>query len=228
MEGSRFRNALIGLLIAAACPATAMAGEDIGWYVGAGVGQSTFDLPVPDAMFYVENYRQGSATESYQVLGGFRTSRYLALEMTYVHAYGHTADFTFECGGRPTCQGLRFDVHEENRSQRLDMAVVATVPVGSRFELIGKLGLSRSRHRIYRSYPEDTYSPGAYHLAYDDLNTGLVKGWGARFLATPDWAIRVQHEWANEVGGPTHFTNSTEDGRPATVENYWIGAEYRF
>jgi opacity protein-like surface antigen len=231
MERTGIGAAFMGVMLATTCIAQASAGEDTGWYAGAGVGQSSFDFDGPRDVLFVEDYAEGGATDSYQVFGGFRTSPYLALEVAYVHAHGHTSEFRLDCRGRPTCQGLRYDVREKTRSQRLDMAVVATLPVGQRVELFGKLGLSRSRHRVYwdRAYAnvESPTFSGSF-LTYDDMNTGLVRGWGARFKVSPAWVIRAQYESADEVGGPEEFTNERADGRPAAVDNWWLGTEYRF
>lgn len=228
MKDVEIGSALIGLVLAMAGIQQASAGEDTGWYAGAGVGQSSFDLVEPIEQLFVEGYSEGGATDSYQVFGGFRTSPYLALELAYVRAYGHRAEFILDCGGRPTCQGLRYEVREKARSQRLDMAVIATLPIGQRVELFGKLGLSRSRHRLYWSYGnEDRPDFSEYGPArYDDVSTGLVKGWGGRIKLSPAWAIRAQYESADRVGGKGN--SNAGQGRPAAVENWWLGAEYRF
>lgn len=228
MERIAIRTAIIGFVLATAWTAPASAGEDSGWYAGAGVGQSSFDLVEPIEQLFVEGYSEGGATDSYQVFGGFRTSPYLALELAYVRSYGHRAQFTLDCGGRITCQGLRYEVREKARSQRLDMAVIATLPIGRRVELFGKLGLSRSRHRLYWSYGNEErpdfseYGPARYN----DLSTGLVKGWGARLKLSPAWAVRAQYESADKVGGKGN--SNAREGRPAAVENWWLGTEYRF
>jgi len=228
MERTGIGAAFMGVMLATTCIAQASAGEDTGWYAGAGVGRSSFDLAQPIERLYALNYAEGGATDSYQVLGGFRTSPYLALEVAYVRADGHNSEFTLDCGGRPTCQGLRYDVREKARSQRLDMAVIATLPLGQRVELFGKLGLSRSRHRLYWSYGiwQDEGNFGRYRLKYHDMSTGLVKGGGVRLKVSPSWSIRAQYESADEVGGKGN--SNAGQGRPAAVDNWWLGTEYRF
>ena len=106
----RLMLALIATSTLAAAPA--MAGDEPGWFVGAGAGYFTVDA----------NGFDGSDT-SFKVLGGYDFGRYFTGEIEYID------------GGSPDDRGVSIEVDGFNAS------VLGTLPVSNQVEVFAKLGM---------------------------------------------------------------------------------------
>jgi OmpA-OmpF porin, OOP family len=100
--------ALAALLLAT----TATAGEDPGFYAGAGAGSFGVD---------VGGYSARDA--SFKVVAGYDFGKYLGLELEYID------------GGSPEDLGVSVEV------SRINASVLGTWPVGERFDVFAKAGL---------------------------------------------------------------------------------------
>lgn len=151
-------------------------------------------------------------TERYHV--GYRANRYLAFEAGYADL-GASQQVTF-CPGNLAVPEPVFCVPElygrsESRTKRADFTVSVILPLGSRIELFGKVGLARTKHTTYASHVDVEYA------------TGRIYGAGARFFVTPAWALRLDFD-RSEVPG------SLVNHHPATkqIDSLWLGVEYGF
>ena len=190
---SRFITAAV--LLGGAASASAQ-GDASGWYFGVGVGGSDYsgDLPAqiraayadrPHVQFVGASLSDGSDTVQ-QALAGYRFTPWLALEIGWqdlgeahsfysVRANGSAAPALIEGS-----YGLR-DVQA---------AAVFTVPVGDRFELVGRAGVARTRLRYDESGISLSGQPYAFHAAADS-SAGALAGLGIAWNFAPAWSVRA-------------------------------------
>jgi len=154
-------------LCAAGCAASAGAlAQDVGWYLGGSLGQATFtEWCVDDpAVLSCDD-----KTSAWKLLGGYRFSRNLAVEATYI-SWG-------EVDGNVAGVGT---VSAEQTS--FGLAGVLSFDVSPQFAIFGKAGFlmteqeTRGRSTVQRDETEFHY------------------GLGARFSFTPNWAARAEWE----------------------------------
>lgn len=147
----RFAFALIAASSLVATPA--LAGDDPGWFVGAGVGYFSVDTDGFD----------GSDT-SFKVLGGYDFGRYFAGEIEYID------------GGSPDDQGVSVDVTGFNAS------VLGTLPVSGSVEVFAKLGMIFWDADV-RGFDDDSGEDFSYGvgISYGFANNLGVRGEYQRF-----------------------------------------------
>lgn len=160
-------TAIRAFLCAAGCAASAgTLAQDAGWYLGGSLGQATFTewcVDDPSVLSCEDK------TSAWKLLGGYRFSRSLAVEATYIH-WG-------EVDG--TVAGIG-TVSAEQTS--MGLAGVLSFDVSPQFAVFGKAGFlmteqeTRGRNTVQRDETEFHY------------------GVGARFGFTPNWAARAEWE----------------------------------
>jgi OOP family OmpA-OmpF porin len=179
--------------------ANAAEAQDRGFFVNAGFGQSQYDLSQDDfdelALFAFESSGatvldadselddEGSA---WSIAGGYRFSRYFALEASYVdlgsaeyRASGPV--FVPFAGVQNTV--LSFDVSVE----MVTASAVGVVPIGQKFDLHGNLGLF---------YAETTFG------------IGVVVGSGVQAIEVTDEVSENNEGVFAGVGAAFHFTDN--------------------
>ena len=160
-------TAIRAFLCAAGCAASAGAlAQEVGWYLGGSLGQATFtEWCVDDpAVLSCDD-----KTSAWKLLGGYRFSRNLAVEATYIN-WG-------EVDGSVAGVGT---VTADQTS--MGLAGVLSFDVTPQLAVFGKAGFlmteqeTRGRNAVQRDETEFHY------------------GVGARFGFTPNWAARAEWE----------------------------------
>lgn len=186
------RKLFVAAAVAAAMalPAAAMAQArgDAGWYVGGSFGKTEDNESCPTTNCDLKD-------SGWKLFGGYKLNRNLAVEAAY-------ADFgTFSAGG--TFFGTPVSVNVDVTS--VNLAAVGVLPVGDRFGLFGKAGIS------FTSYDASGSASGFTFTGSDD-ETELLWGFGATYNFTPNLAIRAEWERLNK----------------SDVDMMSIGIQYRF
>lgn len=177
------------ILLVASAGVLAQAGP----YLGGALGQSKFKEwcdtgGIPNALASCKD-----TDTSWKVLGGYRINRYLSAEATYIDWGEVTAT---------VIAGQRAEVAAAQKSYGL--AAVATLPLGERFEVFGKLGLLQHDVETRRVSP----NPNTVERDETEVHYGL----GMKYAFTKNWAVRG--EWEN--------TDNLK------IDMLSIGVEYRF
>ena len=178
----------------------AMAGEDSGFYVGAGIGQSNLSLPgieIDEGL----DYKFDSDDTAFKVFGGWRFFKYLAVELDYMDL-GTLTDKT------------RFDIDSStSESLKTDLGitawapyVVGTLPLGI-FELSAKVG--------YAFYDVDfKISALGEHENDSDSDEDFAWGVGAGVTLFDHLNAKLEYE-----------SIEIEEG---DLEIYWLTGAWRF
>lgn len=156
---------LVGLLL---LPAHSFAQES-GFYVGGALGQAKFtEWCVADPAVLACDDK----TTAWKILGGYRFSRYLAIEGTYID-WGEV-DGSVLVGGAPR------RVTAEQTS--MGIAGVGSLPLGPQFSIFGKAGFLMTEQE----------TPASSIRERDE--TEFHYGLGAKFHFTPNWGARIEWE----------------------------------
>lgn len=160
-------TAIRAFLCAAGCAASAGAlAQDVGWYLGGSLGQATFTEWCVDAPTVLAC---DDKTSAWKLLGGYRFSRNLAVEATYVN-WG-------EVDGTVSGVGT---VSADQTS--MGLAGVLSFDVTPQFAVFGKAGFLMTE--------QETRGLNTVQRDETEFHYGL----GARFGFTPNWAARAEWE----------------------------------
>lgn len=182
MKGKAFALAFACAALAA-IPAAAAA-QDKGFYIGGSFGNSKLndfcgDLDAVAASVGGTLSSCDDKDSTWKIFAGYRVSRNVAIEGTYI-------DF-----GEITADGSSFGVPFRARADATGFgaAIVGIAPLSERFSLFGKFGLLVTEGDVFSTGAGGTFSDSG-------SDSGLHFGVGAMFDVTPAFAIRA--EWERE------------------------------
>ena len=156
---------LVGAAIAASSPAAlAQAPADVGWYVGASLGQTEVNLDCAGTTACDDK------DNSWKIFAGYQFNRNFALEFGYTDLGEVTASTPAIGFIPPASVAIESTVWE--------LVAVGMLPLAERFSLYGKLGLYRADTDIEVNF----VSLGS--VTDSDSNTDLTFGIGVRFDIT--------------------------------------------
>jgi OmpA-OmpF porin, OOP family len=174
--------------VTASSSAVAQAMPDRGWYVGGSFGTTEDNESCPTTSCDLKD-------SGWKIFGGFRMNRNLAFEGGY-------ADLgSFSAGG--TFLGLPANVNVDVTS--LNAAVLGIFPLGDRFELFGKAGISFTKY-------DGSGSVGGFSGSSRDDETELLWGVGATYNINRNFGIRAEWERLNK----------------SEIDMMSLGIQYRF
>ena len=174
--------------LAASSVSMAQGMQDRGWYVGGSFGSTEDNESCPSTSCDLKD-------SGWKAFVGYRMNRNLAFEGTY-------ADLgSFKAGG--TFLGLPANVSVDVTS--FNAAALGILPVGDRFGLFGKAGISFTKY-------DGSGSVGGFSGGNRDDETELLWGFGGTFNLTRNFAIRAEWERLNKsdvtmmsIGAQYHF-----------------------
>lgn len=180
-----FRKTTIAALIAtaglAASSAMAQSMADRGFYVGGSFGQAEAgEWCDSSAGITVANCDDKDT--GWKAFAGYRFSRHLAAEFSYINFGEYTA--------RATVGATTVDVKADATAWGL--AAVGIFPLSDRFDLFGKLGFVRGES-------EGSGTVGATTVTVGDKGTELHYGFGATYNFTRNLGIRAEWEMVNDA-----------------------------
>jgi len=213
--------------------AAAHAQDDTGWYLGIGVGASNFsgDIPAQIGAAYANNntYVVQSARmtddgdTASQIFVGYKFLPWLGAELGYQDLGNARSLYVLKTKGpiiypTPTLNG-NYGLEDVNAT------LVASVPLGERFELLARAGVSATR----LSYDEQGFDinaqPYAFH-ARKRNNTGAIAGIGAAWHFTPHFTLRLDLDRNFDIGD-TFALNVTGNGHFDHVDAYTLNLVWK-
>jgi OOP family OmpA-OmpF porin len=184
------------LILAGLTPfAPARAQEDApGAYLGLSVGQTKIDE-------FCDVFSGASSCDDtdvgWKIFAGYQFNRFFAVEGGYVDLGKASASVSgvqdpfFECG---TISGSL-----EAEAWGAFASAVATIPIGQRFGIFGKVGGAYTDAELTASGTSSLCGAGSDSLSDDGVN--LTFGVGAKFDILRNLSIRAEWERFNDVGG---------------------------
>lgn len=224
MQRATINRVLMGCVagaLALGLPASATAGEEKGWYIGGGLGQSKSD--VDEAQF--DSLSASSSTTSdekdnsaWKLFGGYQFNRNWAVELAYVDLGKATAKQTVVSGS----------VNVDFEANGWNIAGVGTLPLSQSFSLNGKLGVFRW-DRDYKctraSGTTNCNTPANRSASGTDLSYGV----GLGHALTKQTSLRLEWERFKDLGDENK-TRGTDNGKTgqSDVDFLSIGIRYNF
>lgn len=219
---------VLALLILASTDLRAAERDDTGFYLGVAAGQARYQL---DQAFYARpgaddvDVNLDQSPDVHALHAGWQANRFLAVELALAD-FGRTERYTpcYSPGHLHVCAG--FTGPYRMSEQRADLSLVTTLPLGAKWELLGKMGLARRKYELSApDYDPDTgTSP---FRPYDDkYDTGVLFGVGVRFRLDKSWAVRAQ--WDHATTRVSAANTELHEDPETDLDSFLLGVEYWF
>jgi OOP family OmpA-OmpF porin len=180
---------------------------DNGWYVGIGAGSSGFsdDIPKQIASGYANNdlytltdaHTTDDSDTVAQVFVGYKFMSWLAVEVGYQHLGEARTHYDLRAIDSP--QSTPPSLNGLYRAHDINAALVASIPIGDRFELLARGGIS-DVSLSYRETGIDVFGkPYSFH-GPDDDSTRPQAGIGAAWHFSPAFSLRLDLDRNFNVG----------------------------
>lgn len=176
---TRFAVVVATLVAGLAGPAAA---QDVGFYVGAALGQAEHKDACAGATTCDDK------DTAWKIIAGYQFNRNLAVELGY-------ADL-----GESTASGVVSGVNVSVRAELTAWEVVAvgSLPLMDRLAIYGKLGLFRGEVDLSATGTLGGFTASG---SGSDSNTDLTFGFGVRYDFTRNLAVRAEWQRYPDVGG---------------------------
>lgn len=200
----------MGLIFSVGAAGVAAADENAGWYLGASLGQSQFDVDQDEldaeALTIMEEngaiVLSGDSTlddsdTAWSVFGGYRFSPYFSLEAGYqeLGAIAYRSSGTVAFVGFPGSYPA--SVASDGESSGFTLGTVGSIPIGERFDLHGKLGVLFADTEISAFVAiDDVSGSGSESASSQDLFYGA----GFAFRIGDNWSISADYQLFKDVG----------------------------
>jgi len=222
----------LGLALLAAAAADAQ-GAETGWYFGIGAGGASYSDNIPKQI--VAAYRNfptytlqsartiDSSDAAAQVFAGYRFLPWLGVELGYQDLGSARTMYVLKTVGpiiypTPTLTG-EYGVRDVNAT------VVASWPIGERFELFARAGVSNTR-LDYDEHGFDVNSqPYAFH-ARTRTHSDAIAGVGIEWKFSRALALRLDLDRNFDVG-KTFALNVQGNGRFDHIDAYTLNLVWR-
>lgn len=188
--------AALGLLSSAA-----FAGEESGFYAGAGVGQANLQIDALDIVPGVD-YKFDADETAYKVFAGWRFNKYISVELGYLDLGTLSDSVKFDTGA-----GI-VDVDTEIDLSGFAPYVVGTLPIGI-FELSAKLG-----YVFYDVDGKVSSDALGESDSFSDSDEDLAYGVGAGMTVFDHLNVKLEYE--------------VIDVTDADIDAFWLTGAWRF
>ena len=174
---SKTRNLLTAALLALVAVSTPALSQHTGWYVGLGVGQSTFkgscDGVVGPGISCAEK------DTAFKILEGYQVNQNFGVEFAYIGLGETTASFAGFGSAAIAAKGV-------------ELLIVGTSPIDQQWSVYGKLGF----FRWAVDFKDGTGLLGSASATGTDLTYGI----GVKYNFTKNAASRMEYQQYNDVG----------------------------
>lgn len=204
-----------------------------GWYIGLGLGGSNYSDSVPpqiaaayqnNSTYTLQSARTIDSGDTVtQVFGGYRFLPWLGVEVGYQDLGNARTSYTLQTIGpiihpSPTLNG-------EYGLRDFNATLVVTWPIGERFELLARGGVSNTR----LSYDEHGFDvnaqPYSFH-ARTRTRSGTIAGIGAAWNFSKSFALRFDIDRNYDIG-KKFALNVEGNGRFDHVDAYTVNLVWR-
>ncbi|HEX7810660.1 MAG TPA: outer membrane beta-barrel protein [Burkholderiales bacterium] len=204
-------------LVTAGLTAGQVSAADSGGYFGVAAGQSMVDLDEGEINASLASIGLGANTTvddtdtGFKIFGGYQFNNNLAIEGAYSRFGKFASNSTITSGGSGTANG-------EWSGYSLDVAALGMLPLGEKFTLFGRAGLS-----VWNLDFDFTASGpgGTATLSESESGVSPLLGLGASFNFTPTIALRAEYERHFAVGDE----ETTGDG---DIDLISVGLVFKF
>lgn len=204
------RNAISVSLVAliAAMGMASVNAADSGWYVGLGAGQSSVDVDGGeiDSLLAADGITATTSVDdtdtAWKIFGGYRMNANFGIEAAYMDYGTISADSTVTA---PSAGAVNVDL--DTAAWLLD--AVGYLPLGSGFELFGKLGVA-----LWDSKGDFSGTGGGSSFSgnADDDGSDFHFGVGAGYALTDSIGVRAEWERINGDDDLDAWTISAQMG----------------
>ncbi|MGE5491905.1 MAG: outer membrane beta-barrel protein [Actinomycetota bacterium] len=202
------KKKIIALSLFAA--STAVFAQNTGWYVGGSAGQSKTKFKNDDFAWNIAGVSETKDTTdtAWKLFGGYNFNQYFAVEV----GYADLGTPKYKYSGAGVAGQMKV---EQNSAFA---AAKATLPVGSQFNLFGKLGATSN-------HSKSTWTSNIGNGSDSDNHIKAMFGVGAEFLPIKNVGIRVEYENYGRFG---REVNNNRVGGRTDVDMWSVGAVYKF
>lgn len=185
---------------------------DMGWYLGASVGQSRTEIDASDvglpAGFSFTSFSSDETDTGYKLFGGYGINRNFALE------FGYTRLGKFSFNGTTTPAATASGT-VKNNGWNIDL--VGILPLQNNFSLLARVGA------YYNETKASAEASGGLAARPGDKEreTSLKLGLGVQYDFTPAIGVRAEWEHFHKVGKES----TTGEGN---INLYSVGGIFRF
>jgi OmpA-OmpF porin, OOP family len=187
-------SALVIAPSVAAAQGFSLTGPDSGWYVGGGIGQSTADI---DVSTFGPGANADDKDTAFRIFGGYQINKHFGVEL----GYSQLGEWKVS---EPGFGDTKFE------AKAFDLVAVGTLPLGSNFSLLGKIGLYKGD--LDASDPTGSLS---------ESSTDLTYAIGAGYDFNKNFGLRVEWQRFQKMG------NKDTTGE-SDIDVMSIGVVYRF
>lgn len=177
----RFIFAFVTGALLAASPA--FAADDAGFYVGAGLGQSSVKVDI------VEGADFDASSTAFKLFGGYQFFKYLGVELEYIDAGDADDSWSYDSG--TFTERLKATIGFSG----FNTSAVGILPIGEKFNLFAKLGFIYWDADLKLQY---TYTDikGSFSESERDSDSGTDFSWGigGTFKITPNLGVRAEYQ----------------------------------
>lgn len=198
---------MVGAVIAAVLPFMAhAAGDDSGWYGGAGIGRAALGDMYTQGSGHLNSFE--STKNGYKLFGGYQFNANFALEGGYVDFGTHKGSGVDENGfTNPEPDSWKFSAYT--------IAAVGMLPLGGDFSVFGKAGVASAKMGEYDS-------DGTTAI---NRNQSLLLGVGVKYDIGKMLFLRVEYENFGKVGSSSGGPQATGQFKPNMLSGS-IGAKF--
>lgn len=164
----------LGVLLVASGSVLAQAGP----YLGGAFGQSKLKEWCTGETATIRFTGCDDSDTSWKLLGGYRFSRYLGVEASYIE-WGEVS------------ASINTGAQVAAKQHSYGLAAVGTIPLGEGFELFGKAGFLMTEQETRRITP----APSTAKRDDTEFHYGL----GAKYAFTRNWAVRGEWEKTDKL-----------------------------
>lgn len=208
------------------------AAAQVSWYAAASGGQSRTNVE------YVRSVEGGFSTPvvlqtshdladtAWKFTGGLRLTRNVALEVSYADL-GKISTHT---DGASATYGQTFGLDISRKVRGVGVDVVGSLPVASRFDIFGKLGVYRTTVRTDVALTDAIFfstAPDLRQRTIEGREDIVHVGLGVQARITPRWAVRAEAERFMDVGNGFRAGDPNGTGR-ADVDAVTVGVVFNF
>lgn len=222
------RNAVVASLTFWAAGAGAQPNET-GWYLGIGAGVANYSENIPQQI--ATAYRGNdtyellgartldSADAATQIFVGYRFLPWLAAELGYQDLGSARTLYSLHAT-QPVFITIPPTIMGEYRTSDVNAALVASWPVGERFELLARGGVADTRLTYDEHGIDVNGDPFAFH-APKRTHVSAQAGVGALWKFAPSFGLRLDLDRNFDVG-KKFALNVNENGRFDYVDAYTV------
>lgn len=216
------KNRILAGCLAGALPFTSLAyvyaGDDKGWYIGGGLGQSKSDVDEAqiDSLFANSSTTSDERDSAWKFFGGYQFNKNWAIEVAYINLGTSIARQTVPAG----------TVHVDFEGKGWNLTGVGTLPLGQNFSLLGKLGaFSWDREYKCTRVSVNCNAPANRSASGTDVSYGA----GVSYALTKQASLRLEWERFKNVGDENK-TRGVDNGKTgqSDVDFLSVGIRYNF